>query len=198
MTYLPFSSRSFLAAGAVAAMTVFGASAALAGGGYESGKTVGLDDANASVRVVDTAQVAASVTGDIVDIASGDGSFSTLVEALTEAGLVETLKGAGPFTVFAPTDAAFAKLPSGTVEDLMKPENREQLTQILTYHVVPGAVTSGDIAGQTLDVETVAGIPLSIDATGSGVMVGGASVTTADVMASNGVIHVIDTVLIPN
>jgi uncharacterized surface protein with fasciclin (FAS1) repeats len=134
---------------------------------------------------------------DIVDTAVEAGSFSTLVAAVKAAGLVETLKGDGPFTVFAPTDDAFAKLPDGTVENLLKPENKDQLVAILTYHVVPGKVMSGDIAGQALEAETVAGVPLAIDATGDGVMVGGAMVTTADVMASNGVIHVIDTVLIP-
>ncbi|MBB4287903.1 fasciclin domain-containing protein [Roseospira goensis] len=135
---------------------------------------------------------------DIVATASDAAAFSTLVTAVSEAGLVETLQGEGPFTVFAPTDTAFGKLAEGTVEDLLKPENRDTLTRILTYHVVPGKVTSADIAGQSLDAETVAGVPLAIDATGDTVMVGGATVTTADVMASNGVIHVIDTVLMPN
>jgi uncharacterized surface protein with fasciclin (FAS1) repeats len=178
-------SRSFVAAGAVAALTAFGAATAVAGsGGYGS---------NAS-----DSQMASTASMDIVERAIDAKAFTTLVAAVSEAGLVETLKGEGPFTVFAPNDAAFSKLPAGTVEDLLKPENRDTLTQILTYHVVPGTVTSGDIVGKALDAETVAGIPLSIDATGSGVIVGGATVTTADVMASNGVIHVIDTVLIPN
>ncbi|MQX35928.1 fasciclin domain-containing protein [Roseospira navarrensis] len=178
--------RSLVAAGALATATVFGAGVALAGGsGYGTAAS--------------GAQVASAASSmDIVDRAVDAKAFTTLVAAVSEAGLVETLKGEGPFTVFAPNDAAFAKLPAGTVEDLLKPENRETLTTILTYHVVPGKVTSGDIAGQALEADTVAGIPLSIDATGSGVMVGGATVTTADVMASNGVIHVIDTVLLPN
>jgi uncharacterized surface protein with fasciclin (FAS1) repeats len=134
--------------------------------------------------------------GTIVEVAQGAGSFDTLVAAVEAAGLAETLSGEGPFTVFAPTDAAFAALPEGTVETLLLPENRDQLVAILTYHVIPGAVTSGDIAGQTLEVETVNGAALAIDAT-SGVRVGSATVTQADVMASNGVIHVIDTVLLP-
>jgi len=113
------------------------------------------------------------------------------------AGLVETLKGDGPYTVFAPTDAAFAKLPAGTVENLLKPENKDQLVAILTYHVVPGKIMSGDIAGKAAMVETVQGSSLSINAI-DGVMVDSAKVTTADIEASNGVIHVIDTVVLPN
>ena len=133
---------------------------------------------------------------DIVDTAVGAGSFSTLVAAVQAAGLVETLKGEGPFTVFAPTDDAFAKLPAGTVEDLLKPENKQQLVAVLTYHVVPGKVMSADIAGKKLEAETVEGSKLSIDAT-DGVKVDNATVVTADVEASNGVIHVIDTVVLP-
>ncbi len=133
---------------------------------------------------------------DIVDTAVEAGSFSTLVAAVKAAGLVETLKGDGPFTVFAPTDDAFAKLPDGTVENLLKPENKDQLVSILTYHVVPGKVMSSDIAGKALEAETVEGSSLSIDAT-DGVMVDNATVVQADVEASNGVIHVIDTVVIP-
>jgi uncharacterized surface protein with fasciclin (FAS1) repeats len=134
---------------------------------------------------------------DIVDTAVAAGSFTTLVAAVEAAGLVETLKGEGPFTVFAPTDEAFAALPEGTVEDLLLPENRDQLTAILTYHVVPGRVMSADIAGQTLSAATVNGAEVAIDAT-DGVNVGGANVVTADVEASNGVIHVIDAVILPN
>jgi uncharacterized surface protein with fasciclin (FAS1) repeats len=133
---------------------------------------------------------------DIVETAVADGSFTTLVAAVQAAGLVETLQGPGPFTVFAPTDEAFAALPEGTVETLLLPENRDQLTAILTYHVIPGAVMSGDIAGQTLSVASVNGAELAIDAT-DGVRVNNASVIAADVTASNGVIHVIDTVLLP-
>lgn len=133
---------------------------------------------------------------DIVDTAVGAGSFSTLVAAVQAAGLVDTLKGEGPFTVFAPTDDAFAKLPAGTVEDLLKPENKDQLVKILTLHVVPGKVMSSDIAGKTAEVASVEGGMLSVDAT-DGVKVNEATVVTADVEASNGVIHVIDTVILP-
>ena len=135
--------------------------------------------------------------GDIVDTAASSDQFSTLVAAVKAAGLVETLKSDGPFTVFAPTNEAFAALPAGTVENLLKPENKEQLVAVLTYHVLPGKVMSGDIAGKTAEVATVQGSELSIDAN-SGVMVDGANVTTADIITSNGVIHVIDKVVLPN
>jgi uncharacterized surface protein with fasciclin (FAS1) repeats len=134
---------------------------------------------------------------DIVDTAVAAGQFNTLVAAVKAAGLVETLKGEGPFTVFAPTDAAFAKLPAGTVENLLKPENKEQLVAVLTYHVVPGTVMSSDIAGKKTEAKTVQGSMLEIDATNGGVMVDNANVVGADIMTSNGVIHVIDTVAIP-
>ncbi|MEL7343672.1 MAG: fasciclin domain-containing protein [Pseudomonadota bacterium] len=133
---------------------------------------------------------------DIVDIAASNDDFSTLVAAVSAAGLVDTLKGDGPFTVFAPTNAAFAKLPAGTVESLLEPENIDQLTAILTYHVVPGAVTSDQLAGQRLNVATVNGATVHVDGT-DGVTVNSSTVTAADIMASNGVIHVIDTVLLP-
>jgi uncharacterized surface protein with fasciclin (FAS1) repeats len=142
-------------------------------------------------------QAGAGMKKDIVDTAVEAGDFNTLVAAVEAAGLVETLKGDGPFTVFAPTDAAFAKLPDGTVENLLKPENRDQLVAILTYHVVPGKVMSADIAGKAMEAETVEGDALSIDATGSSVMIDEATVTAVDIEASNGVIHVIDTVVIP-
>ncbi len=135
--------------------------------------------------------------GDIVDTAASADQFSTLVAAVKAAGLVETLKSDGPFTVFAPTNEAFAALPEGTVENLLKPENKEQLVAVLTYHVIPGKVMSSDIAGKTAQVETVQGSALSIDAT-SGVMIDNAMVTTADIITSNGVIHVIDKVVLPN
>ena len=128
---------------------------------------------------------------DIVDVAVKAGSFKTLVAAVKAAGLVETLKGDGPFTVFAPTDEAFAKLPKGTVEDLLKPENKDKLVSILTYHVVAGKVKSSDLLSTT-SAETVNGQKASI-----GLRVGNANVIKADIGASNGVIHVIDTVLIP-
>ncbi|MEJ8561722.1 fasciclin domain-containing protein [Yoonia sp. GPGPB17] len=133
---------------------------------------------------------------DIVDIAASNGSFNTLVAAVTAAGLVDTLKSEGPFTVFAPTDEAFAALPAGTVDSLLLPENKDQLTAILTYHVVPGAVTSDQLAGQRLSVATVNGADVHIDGR-NGVKVEDANVTTADIIASNGVIHVIDSVLLP-
>lgn len=133
---------------------------------------------------------------DIVDTAVGAGQFNTLVAAVQAADLVDTLKSKGPFTVFAPNDAAFAKLPAGTVENLLKPENKDQLVAILTYHVVPGKIMSSDIAGKKADVATVQGDGLAVDAM-SGVMVNNATVIAADVEASNGVIHVIDTVLLP-
>ena len=134
---------------------------------------------------------------DIVDTAVAAGSFKTLVAAVQAAGLVDTLKGAGPFTVFAPTDAAFAALPAGTVETLLKPENKAKLVAVLTYHVVPGKVMSADIAGKKAEPKTVEGQTLAIDATGAGVMVNDAKVAKADIVADNGVIHVVDKVLLP-
>jgi uncharacterized surface protein with fasciclin (FAS1) repeats len=133
---------------------------------------------------------------DIVDVAAANDDFSTLVAAVTAAGLVDTLKGDGPFTVFAPTNAAFDALPAGTVESLLEPGNIETLQAILTYHVVPGNVTSDQLAGQRLNVATVNGANVHIDGT-DGVTVNNATVTAADIEASNGVIHVIDTVLLP-
>jgi uncharacterized surface protein with fasciclin (FAS1) repeats len=135
-------------------------------------------------------------TKDIVDTAVSAGKFTTLVAAVKAAGLVETLKGPGPFTVFAPTDDAFAKLPKGTVEDLLKPENKAKLASILTYHVVAGKVMAADIKGKKMNPKTVQGTELAVDATSS-VKINDATVTTADVAASNGVIHIIDTVLLP-
>jgi uncharacterized surface protein with fasciclin (FAS1) repeats len=141
--------------------------------------------------------VSVSKAQDIVDTAIAADGFETLVAAVQAAELVDTLKGEGPFTVFAPTDEAFAALPEGTVENLLLPENRDQLVAVLTYHVVPGKVMSADLAGQQVSPETVQGQTLAIDATGSAVMVNAATVVQADIEASNGVIHVIDTVLIP-
>ena len=132
---------------------------------------------------------------DIVDIAAGNESFSTLVAAVQAADLVDTLKGEGPFTVFAPTNAAFAALPEGTVEDLLKPENKDTLTAILTYHVVPGKVMSGDLS-DGMTATTVQGTDVTIGTT-NGVTVDGAKVVQADIEASNGVIHVIDSVILP-
>ncbi len=133
---------------------------------------------------------------DIVAVASGNGSFNTLVTAVKAAGLVETLQGPGPFTVFAPTDEAFAKLPKGTVEDLLKPENKEKLVAILTYHVVAGKVMAADV--KTMKAKTVNGQSLDVKVTAGAVTVDNAKVVKTDVAASNGVIHVIDTVVLPN
>jgi len=133
---------------------------------------------------------------DIVDTASANGSFTTLVAAVTAAGLVDTLKGDGPFTVFAPSDEAFASLPAGTVEKLVQPEQREALTALLLLHVLPGAVHARDVARQVLRPASAGGEPLNIDGN-HGVTVNGAQVTTADIECTNGVIHVIDRVLQP-
>ena len=133
---------------------------------------------------------------DIVDIAASNDDFSTLVAAVQAAGLVETLKGDGPFTVFAPTNDAFAALPDGTVETLLMPENKDQLVKILTYHVVPGRVTSDQLAGKRLRVGTVQGQDLHVDGR-NGVHVNQSRVTSADIQATNGVIHAIDKVLLP-
>ena len=133
---------------------------------------------------------------DIVDTAVAAGQFQTLAAALEAAGLVATLKGEGPFTVFAPTDEAFARLPSGTVETLLKEENKDQLTAILTYHVVPGKVMSQDVAGID-EARTVNGKMIDVEVDGSAVKVNDATVTQADIAAANGVIHVIDTVILP-
>jgi len=139
---------------------------------------------------------AASQAATVVDIAVGNPDFSTLVAALKAAGLVDTLKGAGPFTVFAPTNAAFAKLPPGTLDNLLKPENKAQLTAILTYHVVPGRVLAADAA--RLDTApTVNGASADIVASGGRVTIDGATITATDIKAGNGVVHVIDTVMLP-
>ena len=133
---------------------------------------------------------------DIVDTAVANGSFKTLAAALKAAGLVETLKGAGPYTVFAPTDAAFAKLPAGTVETLLKPENKDRLRRVLTYHVVSGKVGSAEVT-KMKSAKAVSGDAIAVAVKDGKVMVNNATVVTADVGASNGVIHVIDTVILP-
>ena len=133
---------------------------------------------------------------NIVTVAATSGDFNTLVAAIKAAGLVETLQGDGPFTVFAPTDEAFAKLPPGTVDSLLLPENKQKLIAILTYHVVPGEVLAADVV-KLSSANTVEGQPVSISADAAGVRVNDANVIATDVMASNGVIHVIDSVLIP-
>jgi uncharacterized surface protein with fasciclin (FAS1) repeats len=151
----------------------------------------------ASAIVVTAFAVSAQAfAADIVDTAIAAGNFKTLVAAVQAAGLVDTLKGAGPFTVFAPTDEAFAKLPKGTVEDLLKPENKAKLVAILTYHVLPGKVMAADVAGKDMMAKTVQGSEVHVMAM-KGVMVNEANVTTADIAADNGVIHVIDAVIIP-
>jgi uncharacterized surface protein with fasciclin (FAS1) repeats len=133
---------------------------------------------------------------DIVDTAVAAGSFKTLAAAVTAAGLIETLRSAGPFTVFAPSDAAFAKLPAGIVADLVKPENKAKLTAFLTLHVMPGKVMAADVKGKKLAPASINGEALHVDGT-NGVTVNGAKVTTADIACTNGVIHVIDTVILP-
>ncbi len=143
-----------------------------------------------------TVAPAAAQPKDIVDTAVAAGSFKTLAAALKAAGLIDTLKGPGPFTVFAPTDEAFAKLPAGTVEMLLKPENKEKLTRILTYHVVAGKVMAADAAKLT-SAKAVSGDTLTIAAQGGSVMIDKAKVVKADIAASNGVIHVLDTVILP-
>jgi transforming growth factor-beta-induced protein len=138
----------------------------------------------------------ASSTKDIVDTAVAAGDFKTLATALQAAGLVDTLKGAGPFTVFAPTDEAFAKLPAGTVEDLLKPENKQKLISILTYHVVPGHVAAKDVV-KLHEAKTVNGKDVTIMVDDGKVMIDNSTVTKTDIQCSNGIIHVIDTVLLP-
>ena len=133
---------------------------------------------------------------DIVDTAVAAGQFKTLAAALDAAGLVDTMKGSGPFTVFAPTDDAFAKLPAGTVEELLKPENKDKLTAILTYHVVDGNVMAADVVKLT-EAKTLNGMMVKVKVNGDTVMINGATVASADISASNGVIHVIDSVLLP-
>lgn len=138
---------------------------------------------------------------DIVDIAAGDPNFSTLVAAVQAAGLVDTLKGPGPFTVFAPTNAAFAALPAGTLDSLLLPENKDTLTSILTYHVVPGQIAAGDVLGTRQSVATVNGATVDVNGLvgkfGTGVKVNDANVIQADIFGTNGVIHAIDKVLLP-
>jgi uncharacterized surface protein with fasciclin (FAS1) repeats len=149
----------------------------------------------AVVMLSATSAFAGGHSKDIVDTAVGAGTFGTLVAAVQAAGLVDTLKGEGPFTVFAPTDDAFAALPAGTVEELLKPENKDKLTSILTYHVVPGKVMSADLSNNMM-ATTVQGGDITI-MTQDGVTVNGAKVISADIETSNGIIHVIDAVILP-
>ncbi len=150
----------------------------------------------AAVITLAAAMPARAADKDIVDTAVGAGDFTTLAAALEAADLVTTLKGSGPFTVFAPTDEAFSKLPAGTVETLLKPENKQQLVDILSYHVVPGKVMAADVVSLD-EAPTVNGYKLSISAEGNGVKVNDANVTATDIDASNGVIHVVDQVILP-
>jgi uncharacterized surface protein with fasciclin (FAS1) repeats len=152
--------------------------------------------AAAAIAVSSMALSAQAFAADIVDTAVSAGSFKTLVAAVQAAGLVDTLKGPGPFTVFAPTDEAFAKLPAGTVDDLLKPENKDKLVAILTYHVVPGKVMAADVAGKKTMAKSVQGSEITVDGS-NGVMVDSAKVVQADIAADNGVIHVIDAVIMP-
>ena len=150
--------------------------------------------------IVMTVAVSGSIVraeaGDVVETAVAAGSFKTLAKALDAAGLVTTLKGSGPFTVFAPTDAAFAKLPAGTLETLLKPENQEKLRRILTYHVVSGKVMAADVV-KLQSAKAVSGDTIMVKVQNGAVRVDNATVTKADVAASNGVIHVIDSVILP-
>ena len=149
----------------------------------------------AATFTVFTANLRAADEKTIVGVAVGAGQFNTLVAAVKAAGLVDTLSGKGPFTVFAPTDEAFAKLPAGTVENLLKPENKDKLIAILTYHVLSGKVMAADV--KTSDPKTVNGKELAIKVDAGKVTVGAANIVKTDIAASNGVIHVIDTVLLP-
>jgi len=151
--------------------------------------------ATAATAMLAGAAMAQDAASDIVDTAVAAGDFTTLVTAVQAAGLVDTLKGEGPFTVFAPTDAAFAALPEGTVETLLKPENKDQLVSILTYHVVPGAVKSSDLT-EGMTAATVQGGEVTFTLDG-GAKVNDANINAADIAASNGVIHVIDAVIMP-
>jgi uncharacterized surface protein with fasciclin (FAS1) repeats len=151
---------------------------------------------NGVIHVIDT--VILPVDGTVVDVAAKNGSFNTLVAAVKAAGLVETLSGKGPFTILAPTDAAFAKLPAGTLEMLLKPENKKQLADILSYHVVPGVAAYSDAVVKMTEVPTVLGSTVAVKVADGKVMLNGANVVAVDVEATNGVIHVIDTVLLPN
>ena len=150
----------------------------------------------ALVAMLAAAPARAQQPKDIVDTAVAAGSFTTLAKALTAADLVGTLKGAGPFTVFAPTDAAFAKLPAGQLDTLLKPENKDKLRRILTYHVVAGQVRAAEVV-KLPSAKAVSGDTITVKASGGKVQVDGANVTSTDIQASNGVIHVIDAVILP-
>jgi len=185
----------------MAAKTVNGQSAQLkvsdAGVYIDKAKVIKTDieTTNGVIHVIDSVILPKEGPGTIVEVAAGAGKFNTLVAAVKAAGLVETLSGKGPFTVFAPTDEAFAKLPEGTVESLLKPENKDKLVAILAYHVVPGKVMSKDV--KTSKAKTVNGQELTLTVNDWGVKVDNAKVIAVDVPASNGVIHVINSVVLP-
>lgn len=175
---------------AAAALTL-----AACGGSTDEADTATSDEVVAEETTEEmTEEAPAESAGTIVDVASNTEGFSTLVAAVSAAGLVDTLNGEGPFTVFAPTDDAFAALPPGVLDALLLPENKETLAKILTYHVVPGTVLAADVTDG--DVATVEGQSVTLS-TADGVTVNGATVVQADVMADNGVIHVIDAVILP-
>ena len=187
----------------VAALSLFTASgyaqcgsSAAAGGSSNHASYGGGEEAKPEGKEKDKSDKKDKEAKDIVDTAVAAGSFNTLVAAVKAAGLVDTLKGEGPFTVFAPTDEAFAKLPAGTVEDLVKPENKEKLTAILTYHVVAGKVKAADVV-KLSSAKTVNGKEVKITVDGDKVKVDGANVVKTDIVTKNGVIHVIDAVILP-
>jgi uncharacterized surface protein with fasciclin (FAS1) repeats len=162
---------------------------------YEARERGGCAKSARAARSMSSAK-APGKPADIVETAISNGSFNTLVSAVKAAGLVDMLKVSGPFTVFAPTDGAFAALPSGVLENLLRPESKKELVALLSYHIVPGRLTLTDIAGKKVNARSVEGSELSIDAT-DGVKVDSAKVNKADIEASNGVIHVIDAVIMP-
>jgi uncharacterized surface protein with fasciclin (FAS1) repeats len=182
--------KKFLSLAAIAAFSAMTFTAC------NSGETKTAETTATVDTVKEMAAPPAAAAKNIVDIAIGSPDHTTLVAAVTAAGLVETLKGAGPFTIFAPTNAAFAALPAGTVDGLLKPASKDALTKILTYHVVAGAVKAADLKdGQK--IKTLQGEELTVHIKEGKVMINGANVTTADLIGSNGVVHVIDAVLMP-
>lgn len=187
--------KLFLAGASIAMIGISGQAIAHCGACDEEDNhnTTIVDEKHASDKHMDSEPVALN----IVETAAGNSDFSTLVAAVKAAGLVEALSGEGLFTVFAPTNEAFEKLPDGTVENLLKPENKEQLKSILTYHVVSGEIKASDISDGATAIETLQGTTLDVTKTESGLTVDGANVTTADLKTSNGVMHVIDTVVMP-
>jgi uncharacterized surface protein with fasciclin (FAS1) repeats len=181
----------------VALLGFMGCSPSEQAGSGESGQEVAAsDDGSTTESTASEMESGEEELKDIVDTAVAAGDFGTLAAALTAGELIDTLKSDGPFTVFAPTDEAFAKLPEGTVENLLKPENKDQLVAVLTYHVVPGKVDSTAVSSLK-NAKTVNGAEIAIDASADGVKINDASVTVADIVCSNGIIHVIDSVILP-